>query len=240
MRSKTLGTGVLTAVSTILILSACRSRDPYTNDWAKTTLDSLLWSEPDVRLWLGDVRFVNSSMLGRTLEPGEASLADEGLYAAYARKGFIEFHVGPDLADRFTGWDDWFQLTQGGVRKRARVSATTDGLGAGKVTTVSGVDALEIRSSTGSVTAIVSNDSVSLSGSRYRLIMGTLIWDYPPDLREVFRDRGDTIGSSRRFRVLLKHDPFINQWKLVAADVGSFTGGFLSRNVDAVISSGGV
>lgn len=71
-------------------------------------------------LALGDVRF---GRLSETVERDQ----DLPAYRAFADAGLIDITNERDLTAAFTGWDDFFVLTQAGVRRTAIVTLTADG-----------------------------------------------------------------------------------------------------------------
>lgn len=220
------------------VLTACSDREgSFSNTEAKTTLEAL-WNEPDVGLWLGDVKFMDDNLLGsdRQWSSGETLLLDLPFYKAFASRGVITMADERDLSDRFTDWNDWFQLTQSGVRRTATVSISDHGRPNGEIRMVGNHEKLLLKGSRTRIEEIVANDSVVLGADRYRVVMGTHTHEIPADLRDAFAQvRGD---SSRvgRFKVLLKYDPFNKAWSAIARDVANRHEDFHTANVDRFIA----
>lgn len=67
---------------------------------------------------------------------------------------------------------------------------------------------------------IVSNEAVDMNGDKYRVVLGTHVFQGRPEFLDVMAQAGEPTFRDRRFRALLKYDAFDSKWKLQIADVG--------------------
>jgi hypothetical protein len=184
---------------------------------------------------LGAVKFVAENP---EMAKGRESVSEWPLYEAFAKRGIITLSDERDLTRNFGGWDDFFALSQSGVRRTATVRLSERGKAAGTVKRDGAFDVLWLKVATTKVETIIANGQESVGGDQYRVIMGTLTYDIPPDLAQVWEaSRGWNHVRDRRFKVLLKYDPFDKQWKMVAVDTSKRTEDFATNNVGMALQS---
>ena len=188
-----------------------------------------IWNHHDFGLVLGEVKFVD----GMTdLSGNRVALRLLPLYRAFAQKGFISLSDERDLTSNFGGWDDWFQLSQAGVRRTAKVVLTDAGRAAGDLKESGSRQVLWVGLGRAEVSEIVADDSMNSGVDRYRIVMGLHTFDIPEDLRAAYQQAVDTLGQERRFKALLKYDPFEKQWRIEAADYSNRHDDFATHTVD--------
>lgn len=225
----------------MLTLSACSGGpDAGTISQMKTAIESE-WNRTNLGLVIGDVRFVQVGGLGGgTPEPskGEDALSELPLYRAFAAEGLITITDERDLTNGFSGWSDWFQLTQSGVRRTAKIALTGKGMQSGEVKKAGNVDELWLRVGTAKIEDIVANDSLTIGTDHYRVVQGTHTFEIPQNLAAAYAEaRGDRLGRERRFKALLKYDPFEKKWLYLEADQGPRTGAFTTERVDQALAA---
>src|SRR6266481_7687499 len=113
------------------------------NAAAKKTIETA-WNSPQLGLVVGQIRFIDPTIAQRPPDAskGEDALSELPLYRAFVKKGFITLSDERDLTTAFTGWGDWFQLTQSGVRRTARVTLTDTGRTRGELKKAGAYDEL--------------------------------------------------------------------------------------------------
>lgn len=213
------------------VLGCSAGHESLGDSGARDALESQ-WNQPIVGLLLGNVRFVAGQ--GESAK-GRDKLSELPLYRAFASKGLITISDERDLTQNFGGWNDWFQLTQDGVRRTATIVVTDRGRSQGTVKHIGDFDELWLNVSRTKIDAIVANDTLSIAADRYRVIQGTRTVDLPDDLVPALDSaRGATIREGR-FKALLKLDPFDKRWKLVAQDLSKRSELFVTSIVDQCI-----
>jgi hypothetical protein len=198
------------------------------------------WNGMNFGLVTGDVRFIQVGGLGGgtpQASKGEDAVNELPLYRAFAANGLITITDERDLTSGFTGWGDWFQLTQSGVRRTAKITLTEKGKQSGEVKKTGNVDELWLRVGTAKIEDIVANDALTIGADRYRVVQGTHTFDIPQDVAAAYAEaRGDRLGRERRFKALLKYDPFEKKWMYLGADLGPRTGAFPTVHVDQALA----
>ncbi len=100
---------------------------------------SFTWKEEVWLFNLGPTQFRRGNSSG----PGYTMNSRYPWYRAIAEKGLLTLEHERDLSGGFTGWDDFFALTQAGVQRTATVVLTPEGAKIG-----SHQDAILLRRST--------------------------------------------------------------------------------------------
>lgn len=221
-----------------LLLSCSGSRETGNNSQMKAAIESA-WNATNLGFVTGEVRFIDVGMAGRRPDAskGEDALSELPLYRAFAAKGLLKITAERDLTSRFSGWNDWFELTQSGVRRTARITLTEKGRQTGEVRKVGDVEELFLRLGEAKIEDIVANDALVLGADRYRVVLGTHTFDIPEDVAAAYvQARNDRLGRERRFKALLKYDPFEKEWKFLGADLGPRTGVFETDHVDTALA----
>lgn len=229
---------VVSLIAVGALLSCSGANETGSDREMKAAIESA-WNGPALGLVTGEVRFIGGGFLGRQpdVSKREDALSELPLYRAFSARGFITVTDERDLTSGFTGWDDWLQLTQSGVRRTARVTLTDRGRHSGNVETVGDVEVLRLRVGTAKIEEIVANDLLEIGADRYRVVLGTHTFDIPEDIAQAYAEaRGDQLGRERRFKALLKYDPFEETWTYLGADLGPRAGSFATDHVDQALA----
>jgi hypothetical protein len=214
-------------------LSHCSRPYSLGNDEARTLIETL-WNQPDVGLVLGNVKFVAEDP---DTSKGRESIQEWPLYKASAKSGVITIANEKDLTNSYSA-NDWFNLTQSGIRKTATIGLTERGRAGGIAKKKGNFDELFVKVANTKIESIVGNDEEVVGTDRYRVVLGTHTYDVPEEMSGVFEaSRGWDHVRERRFKVLLKYDPFDKQWKVVAADISKRTEDFRSNNVGRALQA---
>jgi hypothetical protein len=157
-----------------LLLSCSGSRETGNNSQMKAAIESA-WNATNLGFVTSEVRFIDVGMAGRRPDAskGEDAISELPLYRAFAAKGLLTITAERDLTSRFSGWNDWLQLTQSGVRLTARITLTEKGRQTGEVRKVGDVEELFLRLGEAKIEDIVANDALVLGADRYRIVLGT-------------------------------------------------------------------
>lgn len=169
-------------VVSAVALSYCSRSDALGDGEARNLIENL-WNKPDVGLMLGEVKFVAENP---DAAKGRESISEWPLYQAFAKKGVITIGNVKDLTQNFSGWNDWFSLTQSGVRKTATIKLTEGGGKAGTIKHNGDFDELFTKVATIKIESIVSNDEEVVGTDRYRVVLGTYTYDVPDEMSAAF------------------------------------------------------
>jgi len=212
----------------LALLVGCAAKDGELSDSAaKSTLEAL-WDQSDLGIVLGEVSFVreNPNLAQRT-----DLMSELALYRAAAAAGLITIVNEKDLSANHQGWNAMNPFNSSAPWQSAFVAVAGKGKNQGTVKQVGQVDELNLKVASYKIDAIVSNDSMHLGADRYRVVLGTHTVSVRPEFREAFAQaRGQE--TERRFKVLLKYDPFAKAWLLEAMDLANKTVDFATANVD--------
>ena len=147
-----------------------------------------------------------------------------------------------DLTQRYSGWEDFFKLTQSGVLMEVSVKPGPGATGVGEVGTdhpdFPEVPCLKSLRETYRVETIIENVGVEHPVERFRLVSGLHVAEPGPLFRtiaEVKESDPDIAPSTRKFRALMKFDPFSSEWRLHAFDIAARDAEFSSRNVPTAV-----
>ena len=214
----------------LLCLVACSSDGPSNlrDGTAKSVLQEA-WKE-ELRVFkLGSIQFRRGNSSG----PGYDMLSSYPRYRALANKGLLKLENDRDLSGNFTGWNDFFALTQSGVQRTSTVVLTPEGAKIGTVHQVANTEGKFVTFIFGGyrIEKIVSNEAVDMNGDKYRVVLGTHVFEVRPEFLDVMTQAGEPTFRDRRFRALLKYDAFDSKWKLQISDVGPRDVDFQSQNV---------
>ena len=229
----------LIALAATSVLSSCSGGSGTGSNREISAAIESAWNGATLGLVAGEVRFIAGGMAGRTPDAskGEDALSELPLYRAFAAKGLITISDERDLTGSFTGWNDWFQLTQSGVRRTARVALTERGRQSGEVKKVGEVEELFLRVGAAKIEEIVANDALVFGADQYRVVQGTHTFDIPEDIAAAYSEAsGNQLGRERRFKALLKYDPFEKKWAYLGADLGARAGNFATNHVDQALA----
>lgn len=222
--------GVMFAAS----LAACSSDGPDSlRDSSAAAVLQEAWKE-DVWLFnLGPIQFRRGDSSG----PGYTMYSRYPWYRVMAEKGLIKLETERDLSGGFSGWNDFFALTQAGVQRTATVVLTSEGAKIGSLQNAgTGSEFVTFVVGGYQIEGVVSNEALDINGDKYRVIQGTHAFDPKPDFIGVMEDLGQDTSRDRRFRALLKYDVFGSKWKLQIADVGRRDVDFQSQLVPSTLA----
>ncbi|MGK2962003.1 MAG: ankyrin repeat domain-containing protein [Gemmatimonadaceae bacterium] len=184
------------------------------------------------------MRFIQG-MMARAPEVAsrEDALSEFPLYRALAAEGYLTISDERSLTGAFTGWGDFYQLTQRGVQRTASISVTEKGRENGELRSVGQIEVAFFSIGSAQIEEIVANDTLTIGADRYRVVLGTHTFEPVPWLREALREaRNDTLPRERRFKALLKYDAFSKTWGYLVSDIGSRAVGFATSEVDQAIA----
>ena len=217
-----------------LAWAGCASPEHLSDSDARAVIERV-WNAADVGLVLGDIMFVSGNA---DTSKGRDSITEWPLYEAFARNGVLSVRNVRDLTGQFTGWNDFFALTQSGVRKTATIAATDQGKARGTLKHVGAFDELWIKVASTTVESIAANDEDIVGTDKYRVIVGTHTYSVPDEMSAAFEAaRGWDHVKERRFKVLLKFDPIDKDWKFVAADIGKRSDDFRTNQVGQTLQA---
>lgn len=215
--------------------AACSSDSPtnLTDGTAAAVLQEA-WKEEVKLFLLGPIQFRRGNSSG----PGYAMLSDYPLYRSVTEKGLLRLDDERDLSGSFTGWNDFFALTQSGVQRTATVALTDQGAKLGSVRKVGDTEREFVTFVVGTyrIDKIVSNEAVDLNGEKFRVVLGTHFFDVKTEYGDALAAAKVPTYRDRRFRALLKYDAFESKWKLRVADVGPREVDFQSQNVPTTLA----
>ncbi len=225
---------ILGVLSVAVAVSSCSRTNSLGDNAARAVLDRL-WNRPDVILLLGKVKFVTKNP---SLGQDQDLTTEWPIYRAFARDGVITITNKRDLTKSFTGWNNWFNLTQDNIRLIATIGLTPKGRQRGRILRAGRVYELVLKVASTKVNRIVSNDEERIRSDLYNVVVGTLTYNVPKNMSAAFAAaRGWNHVSKRRFKVLLKYDPINRDWVQVASDIASRTSDFHSNNVTSALQS---
>ena len=215
---------------------ACSSDGPdHLSDRAAAAVLQEAWKSSNVFIDLGEIQFCG----GNVFAPGEVPMNLQPMYRTLASRGFLEITeervILPGTGSRFSS-------AHSGVRRVATVTVTPEGTKQGTVHTTEAGGRRYVLFKVGEtrIDDIVANERIDVNGEHYRVVLGTATFEF----RQVFKDvpfreawvaRGLPYYPERRFRVLLKYDPFASKWQQEALDMGPRTADFRSHNVTATL-----
>ncbi len=208
---------------------------------AKSIIESEFNKPGEFAMSSGNVRFMGGITGHKpNYSKGEDDASEFPLYRAFAAMGYIAIIDERDLSRGRGGWDDFFELSQKGVRRTAQVAITDLGRQNGEVVKRGEIEKLLVRVGTSKVETIVSDDPFEFGVDKYRVVQGTHTYDIPNDLAAAYaeaRPQSADLGRERRFKVLLKYDPFEKKWELLEANIGPRAGDFRSNSVDRTLAN---
>lgn len=222
------------AVAALFFTIACGGERQQIDD-TRSAIEAR-WNSP-LTLATGELRFIGGALSNHVPDEkkGEVPLDVLPLYKAAESQGLIRIVDERDLTGEFTGWSDFYQLSQIGVQKTARMELTPRGR-EHPVEVRAGREYLRISVWRAAVTEIVANDSMRIGADRYQLVLGYSTAEIDPNYRDALRAVGDTFGRDRRFRALLRYDAFAKRWSYLVADLASRSAGFPTAYVDQVLA----
>jgi len=183
---------------------------------------------------LGPVRFRRDSW---QYADGTALLTHYPCYQAAAQAGLLTLSDERDLTRNFGNWNDFWALTQNGINRLATTTLTDDGKSKATIIKAGGREFAAIQFGTYTVERIVSNEPLDSKTDRYRVVLGTHVFDLRPEMKQLWIDCGHQAHTDRRFRVLVKYDPFDSRWKYQVSDVEARERDFSTNNVPNAIAA---
>ncbi|MDO8680202.1 MAG: hypothetical protein Q7R30_16915 [Acidobacteriota bacterium] len=184
----------------MLLLAACaQAPESLSNAQAEELIKAHL-NRPELFVALGDVRFVTGD---EDLYKGRESVTRRDLYQELADAKLITLTNQRDLTGGFSGWGDFFELSQAGVRATATVAATAKGQALhdaqGDGAYQGAPNVLRIRVGTYEPLEIVSNDLItSAQKEHYRVVVATDDFFPNPELSEIPPEGGHWAVSKER------------------------------------------
>lgn len=222
----------------VVFLLGCPKTDSETlSDSAASKIIQDTWQLPAYRILLNDFQVVSG---GTDWSKRRVSVREFRLYKALGDAGLLIVAEGKNLTEKFTGWDDWFSLVDGGVQLEAAVLPTQRGKELGQIEKRGESELLALPDGKYRVNSIVQNEEIRGSADHYRLVMGTHTATLIPEIKKALDAIGSRTYAERKFRVLLKFDPFDKSWKLVANDIAPRQGEFNTESVNEYLLKQGV
>ena len=210
---------LLLAIASTVTLGACAGgASSGLRDSAASEILHEAWGQPTVQLNLGEVQFRRGDEYSGTFAP----MTVYPMYQAAATMKLIRLEQERDLSASFTGWNDWFALTQAGVQRVATVTLLPGGEKVATVHPIKGSSRQFVTFVVGTydIERVISIEPLEINGERYSQVIGTHILALEPEWRGVWAKSGNADYRERRFRALLKHDPIESKWRLQASDIG--------------------
>ena len=203
-----------------------------------------LWNGNFYGIILGGVKFKSDSPFEShgtaNASKGIENYQELPIYEAFAREGIISM-TQRDLSKDFTGFGDFFELSQNGIRKTAQVTLTEKGRASGAIQKFGETSVLTLKPVTYKVSRIVADESVNTVAYKLRIVQGVQEIQIPEFLREAWAKVYGYSAGERKFKVLLKFDPFDEKWKVfvdgseAVQDFAAVNAEFNTHNVDQVL-----
>lgn len=216
----------------VAILSGCRSDSYALDDSRAKEIIEREWSKEFLVFQLGVVEFVTERPNPSAKREAYANLP---YYRAFAQHGLLSLKNERDLTSKFSGWSDFLSLTQSGVQYLATVEATDAGRKVAFSDSANDQSAIKFKTDKYRVEKIVSNDTIDVMPDRYRLLQGLHSVDIDAAFFHAVKQIGELTVRERRFRCLLKYDPFTEGWTVVIYDVAERSKEFSTNNVPETI-----
>jgi hypothetical protein len=228
-----------------MALSACKPDPLALSDSTAGKLIERTWNGGVLIVPVGRLtsvgNIINSRQPDRT--KGEVSQSEFQSLRVWQQLGFIKISEVHDLSKGFSGWNDFFALTQNGVQTRfvvaegskaSQIPCSDDqrmkfGRAWGQTRLLCVPDG-EAR-----VEKIVQNEVHLIGADHYRAIMGMHTWTPSPIMSEYLARTGQASKRERKFMVALKHDPFSGDWNLVAVDLADRDSEFPTNSVTSLL-----
>jgi hypothetical protein len=221
--------GLGLVICEVLLAGCSASRDSFSNAEARASIEKY-WNTLVPDFVLGQIVFVVDR---EDHSKGRVSLDDLWMYEDMVKAGVLSLTDERDLTKNFGGWNDFFALSQNGVRRTATTSLTDRGKAIGKPQPVGGFEQIAIPLFTYDTQDIVANDTVPSAVDTYRLVLATYAFGIRPEFGEVLKVHfGNGPVRERRLKILLTFEPFEKKWDVVAAD--HFTTGAKGFDTDRV------
>lgn len=194
---------------------------------------------------LGHLSAVRDAIGGRQLDrgKGEISLAEFKNLRTWEQVGIVKIADVQDLSNGFTGWNNWFALTQSGTQIRFLAS---EGPKAGEFHCTDSVRTW-VRKYWGETTVlcvpqgektmgkIVQNERHDVGADHYRVVTGTYVYNASPIYSEYLKTAGKRKTMDVRFIVALKYDPFSSIWNMATVDTAEGDAEFRTQNVRSLL-----
>jgi len=227
---------LLLGIALMVTLGACSSNtSSRLREGAAAEVIRESWGQPRLMLILGEVQFRRGDAPSTTFAP----LTAYPMYQAVAAMGLVRLERERDLSASFTGWSDFWSLTQAGVQRLATVVLLPQGEKIGTIihpfknsdrrliTFVVGASSIE---------RVISVEPLEINGEHYSQVLGTHTFDLKPEWRDAWVKGGNPEYRLRRFRALLKYDPIESKWRLQATDIGPRESDFPTARVPSAIA----
>lgn len=160
---------------------------------------------------------------------GEVSLNAFNDLKAWSSLGVLKISEVHNLSRGFSGWGDFWALSQNSVQARF-VSSEGPKAAAFRCTDRERklignkwgqFNYLCIPGGTGRIERTVHNELISIRADYYWVVRGTHTWTLPPIQVEYLTLMRQQQTPIRKFRTVLKFDPFDSVWILVAFDIAN-------------------
>lgn len=225
-----------TIAASVFLAVAC-SRDParLTDGAAADVFLSEYGKEHIQQITLGPLAFRTQD----SESPADTSISVYPLYQSFAKAGLIALENERDLSTGFSGWSDFLAQAQQGVQRVANVKLTEAGAKLGKLQDVRIGDNSFVNFVVGEyeVEKIITNELIDINGEKYRVILGTHVFNVNPALSDAVAQTRIPTDRDRRFRALLKYDAVTSKWKMEGADSSRRDTDFSSKIVPAMVAN---
>jgi hypothetical protein len=235
----------LPVVVMLMACSACKPDPLALSDSAAKKLIERTWNGGVLVIPVGRLTSVGNLINSRQPDrsKGEVSQAELQSLRVWEQLGFLKISEVHDLSKGFSGWNDFFALSQNGVQTRF---VAAEGPKAPQIpcsddqrlkygTTWGQTRLLCVPDGEARVERIVQNELHPIGADHYRAIMGTHTWTPSQIMSEYLAKTGQTSKPERKFMVALKHDPFSGDWKPVAVDIADRDAEFQSNGVTSLL-----
>jgi hypothetical protein len=176
---------------------------------------------------------------------GEVSLSTFNDLKVWSALGVLKISEVRELSREFTGWGDFWQLSQNAVQARF---ASSEGPKAGAFRCTERerrlvgnrwgqLNYLCVPGGTGKIERIVQNELLSIRADYYRVVRGTHTWTLPPIRVEYLDFIREEQTPARKFRAVLRFDPFDSVWVVFAFDIAGRYQEFSTDHVGTYLRS---
>lgn len=154
-------------------------------------------------------------------------------YKSWEDAGLIKIDLRKDLTAQFSGWDDWNRLYLEGIQSVVHIEPTEKGMAMRREEENVEHAFLLISSGAFTIQNIIRNEPIKLGIDDYRVVLGTHVVNYTPEVQAYYGKA--EASEQKKFRVLLKFDPFKLNWQVVAQDTADRDKEFPTDNINELL-----
>jgi hypothetical protein len=219
--------------------AACNqsNQSPQLNDTQLRETIHAHWNEDSgFRVFLGTFEITRGSA---DVTKGRLSAPSLKSYKAWEEVGLIKINLVKDLTARFSGWDDWNKQFLDGVQSVVRIEPTDKGLPMKKEEEGELPPYLQIPRGDFVVDEIIKKAPLRLGVDDYEVVWGTHTVNYTPEALSYYEKFEVEMKKDRKFKALLRFDPFKSDWKVIVEDIADLDQEFPTDNINDLLRKWG-